>query len=81
MTRTTIAYLLAGTGIVLIGTALGRNLGLTQFAAVGVGMVPALLFAYPLMKRRYRGQLSLTVWILTVVGIALTATLLNFIIA
>ncbi|HEX8129780.1 MAG TPA: hypothetical protein VF527_11820 [Pyrinomonadaceae bacterium] len=80
MTKATIPYLLAGIGVLLIGTGLGRNLGLTQFASVGIGLVPALLLAYPLMKRWYRGHLSFTVWILTVAGSAIAATLINFVI-
>jgi hypothetical protein len=81
MMKAMIVYLVAGIGVLLVGTALGRNLGLTQFASVGVGLVPALLLAYPLMKRRYRGHLSFMVWILVVAGIAVAATLINSVIA
>jgi hypothetical protein len=59
------------------GIALGRQLGFSLFASVGAGLVPALLVAFPLMKQWSGRQLSFRQWVMTVVMITGTATLLH----
>lgn len=74
------AYLMLGVGAVFSGTALGRYLGLSQFASVGVGLVPALLLLFPVMRQLYGGRLNLTWWLLTVAGIVTTGMLIHLIV-
>lgn len=59
-----------------LGILLGRYVGFSQFAAVGVGLIPAMLLAFPLMKRWYGGRLSFTEWALTIAGMVVAATLI-----
>ena len=63
-----------------LGILLGRYLGLSQFAAVGVGLIPALLLAFPLMKQWYGGRLSFKVWLVTVAGIVIAGALVNLLV-
>lgn len=68
--------LLIGMVVLFSGVALGRRAGLSQFFAVGVGLVPALLLVFPLVKRMQGSKLSFAQWSLTVGGVALAATLI-----
>ena len=81
MSRSLIAAsLIAGICFLLGGIALGRYFGLSLFNSVGLGLIPALLLAYPLMKW-YRSSLSFTSWVLVIATIAIVATLINMLVA
>jgi hypothetical protein len=78
VSRTTTAfYLLAAACVLFGGTALGRHLGLGQVAAVGVGLLPALLLAFPLVRRLYRSRLSFQGWALVVFVMSAAALLIG----
>ena len=53
-----------------LGIFLGRALGLSQFAAVGLGLVPAMLLAFPVIRHWYGGRLSFKLWLLIIAGIS-----------
>ncbi|HEX8495430.1 MAG TPA: hypothetical protein VF658_21645 [Pyrinomonadaceae bacterium] len=81
MSRSLIAAsLIAGICFLSGGIALGRHFGLSLFNAVGLGLLPALLLAYPLMKWWYHNRLSFTSWVLAVATIAIAATLINMLV-
>ncbi len=78
MSKTTTAlYLLAAVCVLFGGTALGRHLGLGQVAAVGLGLVPALLLAFPLVRRLYSSRLSFPKWALVVAFMSAAALLIG----
>jgi len=69
-------------GIVLLaiivefgGILIGRYLGMSQFASVSVGLIPALLLAFPVV--RLYGRFSFTQWMLTILCIVVFAKLVN----
>lgn len=74
---TTALNLLAAVCVLFGGTALGRYLGLGQVAAVGVGLLPALLLAFPLVRRLYRSRLSFQAWALVVAVMSAAALLIG----
>lgn len=59
---------------------LGRYFGLSQFAAVGVGLVLAMLLVFPIMRYWYGGRLSFNLWLLIVAGIIIAGTLVHLVI-
>jgi hypothetical protein len=63
-----------------LGILLGRSFGLSQFAAVGVGLVPAMLLAFPVIRHWFGGRLSFKLWLLIVVGIIVAGTLMHLVI-
>jgi len=63
-----------------LGILLGRSFGLSQFAAVGVGLVPAMLLAFPFIRHWFGGRLSFKLWLLIVVGIIVAGTLMHLVI-
>ena len=63
-----------------LGIFLGRAFGLSQFAAVGIGLVPAMLLAFPAIKHWYGGRLSLKLWLLIIAGIIIAGTLVHLVI-
>lgn len=65
----------------LCGIAVGHYLGLSQFASVGVGLVPALLVAFPLMKWWNRSHLSFAQWSITVGMMTAMAVLIHLVIS
>jgi hypothetical protein len=73
----TAVYLLAAACVLFGGAALGRHFGLGQVAAVGVGLVPALLLAFPLVTRLYNSRLSFPKWALVVVFMSAAALLIG----
>ncbi|HEX8722707.1 MAG TPA: hypothetical protein VF736_18970 [Pyrinomonadaceae bacterium] len=73
----TFFYLLAAVAVLFGGAALGGRMGLPQVAAVGVGLLPALLLAFPLVRRLYRDRLSFPVWALVVAAMSAVAMLLG----
>lgn len=78
MSKTTVAiYLLAAAGVLFGGAALGGYAGLPQVAAVGVGLLPALLLAFPLVRRLYRNRLSFGQWALVVVVMSAAAVVVG----
>lgn len=78
---TAFVYLAAAAVVLFGGTALGRNFGLSQFASVGVGLVPALLLAYPLARRASGSRLGFATWLLVVACMTAAATLINTLVA
>lgn len=60
-----------------LGLFIGRQLGLSQFAAVGVGLVPALLLLFPVIKRWGGERLSFGLWLLVVAGILIGGMLVH----
>ncbi len=58
-----------------------RYLGLSQFASVGAGLVPALLLAFPVIKWWSGGNFSFTQWSLTIGVMVIVATLIHFVIS
>lgn len=78
MSKTTVTvYLLAAVFVLFGGTALGRHLGLGQVAAVGVGLLPALLLSFPLVRLLYRDRFSFPKWALVVAVMSATALLIG----
>lgn len=71
-----IAAVVAG----LLGIFLGRSFGLSQFAAVGIGLVPAMLLVFPIIRHWYGGRLSLKLWLLIMAGIIVAGTLVHLVI-
>lgn len=69
--------LLAAICVLFGGTALGRHFGLGQVAAVGVGLPPALLLAFPLVRRLYGSRLGFPGWVLVVTVMSATALLIG----
>jgi len=63
-----------------LGIFLGRSFGLSQFAAVGIGLVPAMLLAFPLIRHWYGGRLSFKLWLLIIAGILIVGTLVHLVI-
>lgn len=63
--------------VMIIGFAVSRALHLSEFASFGVAVCPALLAAFPFLKR-WMPQISFTLWVLTVALIALFYWLLHF---
>jgi len=49
----------------IIGLALGRFLGLSQFATIALSAVPAMLVAFPFMKR-WMPKVTFKQWVFTV---------------
>lgn len=58
------------------GIFIGKRLGLSQFASVGIGLIAALLLVFPIV--RLYGRFSFTQWMLTLLFIVVIATLVNF---
>jgi hypothetical protein len=63
-----------------LGIFLGRFLGLSQFAAVGVGLVPAMVLAFPVVRHWYGGRLSFVLWLMIVAGIVIAGMLVHLMI-
>lgn len=63
-----------------LGIFLGRSLGLSQFTSVGIGLIPAMLLAFPVIRHWYGGRLSFKLWVLTVAGIITAGTLVHLVI-
>ena len=63
-----------------LGIFLGRFLGLSQSAAVGIGLVPALLLTFPVIRHWYGGRLSFKLWLLMVAGIVVAGMLIHLVI-
>ncbi len=64
----------------IAGVALGLRFGYSQFAAVSFGLLPAMLFLFPVMRERSGGKLTFGRWLATVFLIALFAAVFNNII-
>jgi hypothetical protein len=69
----------AALGIELFGIWAGTRLGLSQFYAVGVGFVPAMLVVFPVVRDISRRNLRFSSWGLTVTIICIAASLLHLI--
>lgn len=63
-----------------LGIFLGRYFGFSQFAAVGIGLVPAMLLAFPVIRHWYGGRLSFNFWLMIVAGIIIAGTLIHLVI-
>jgi len=63
-----------------LGIFLGRSFGLSQFAAVGIGLVPAMLLAFPAIKHWHGGRLTFKLWLLIMAGILIAGTLVHLVI-
>jgi hypothetical protein len=63
-----------------LGIFLGRSFGLSQFAAVGIGLVPALLLLFPVIRRWAGESLTFGRWLLIVAGILIAGTLVHLVI-
>ena len=63
-----------------LGIFLGRSFGLSQFAAVGIGLIPAMLLAFPVIRYWYGGRLSFNLWLLIVASSVVAGTLLHLVI-
>lgn len=74
VTAFTVSAILAG----ICGIAMGRQLGFSQFTSVGIGVLPALLVAFPIVKSY--GRLSFTQWAFTVACIGVAAALIHLVI-
>ncbi len=72
-----VLYLLAGVAVLFGGAALGGRMGLPQVAAVGAGLLPALLLAFPLVRRLYRSRLSFGQWAMVVVVMSAAAMIIG----
>ena len=75
-----VLLLFAMIGLEFIGILVGRYLGLSQSGAVGVGLLPALLVAFPLVKRRSGDGLNFGVWMIIAFGVVSTGALINYLI-
>ena len=62
----------------LVIIVIARYVGLSQFVSVGVGFVPTLLLAFPLIKRWNGGNLSFIQWTLAVCAMVVAAALIHF---
>jgi hypothetical protein len=60
-----------------LGIFLGRSFGLSQFASVGIGLVPAMLLAFPVIRHWYGGRLSFKLWLLIIAGILIAGALVH----
>ncbi len=70
--------------IELCGITLGRLLGYSQFTSVGIGLVPALLLLYPVMKQwhaHYGKRLTFSMRVFAVAIMTLAAVLIQRLIA
>ena len=63
-----------------IGIMVGRYLGLSQSQAVGIGLLPALLLAFPLVKRRYGDSLNFGLWIVIAFAVVTFGAVINYLI-
>lgn len=63
-----------------LSIVIGRYFGLSQFAAVGIGLIPAMLLAFPVIRYWYGGRLSFNLWLLIVASIVVAGTLLHLVI-
>jgi hypothetical protein len=68
---------LAAVVVDFLGLFLGRTFGLSPFASVGFGLVPALLILFPVFRWWYQGKLSFSVWLLTVGSLLVTSVLIH----
>jgi len=81
MTRTKILGLLILAIVAeFLGIFLGRLLGLSQFAAVGIAVVPAMMLAFPVIRHWYGGLVSFKLWLLIIAGMIITGTLVHLMI-
>lgn len=81
MRRTRIVGLLiAAVAAEFLGIFLGRSFGLSPFAAVGIGLVPAMLLVFPIIRHWYGGRLSFKLWVLMMAGIISAGTLVHLVI-
>jgi hypothetical protein len=81
MSTTKVIGLLIGTIVAeFLGIWLGRYLGLSQFAAVGVGLLPAMLLAFPVLREWMGGRLSFRIWLLITAGVLVAGTLIHLMI-
>lgn len=78
MSKRTTAFTVLAVIAGICGIATGRQLGFSQFTSVGIGVLPALLLAFPIVKSY--GRLSFTQWAFTVVCIGIAAALIHLVI-
>jgi len=61
------------------GVLLGRLLHFSEFASVGMGVVPSMLIAFPLMKHLTGDALTFKVWAFSV-GLGVLSTWLIYLV-
>ncbi|MDT5063737.1 MAG: hypothetical protein QOH63_4196 [Acidobacteriota bacterium] len=61
----------------LCGITIARGLGMSLFASVGVGLLPALILIYPAMRWWSRRRLSFAQWTMAVACIGVAAMLIR----
>ncbi|MFY9621299.1 MAG: hypothetical protein WAM70_06855 [Pyrinomonadaceae bacterium] len=74
-----VGLLIAAAAAEFLGIFLGRYFGLSQFAAVGIGLVPAMLLVFPIIRHWYGGRLSFRLWLLMMAGIIIAGTLVHLV--
>ncbi len=62
----------------ICGIVIGRYFGFSQFTSVGIGVLSALLLAFPVVKSH--GRLSFTQWAFTIVCVGIGAALIHLVI-
>jgi len=72
-----LALLALAIAVEFLGILVARYLAFSQFASVGIGLAPALLLIFPVIRHWYGGQLRFSVWLLTVAGITTAAVLIH----
>jgi hypothetical protein len=76
-----ISLLLGAIVIELLGITLAARLGLSQSVSVGVGVALGLLLVFPIMRFRYHGKLTFTVWASAVTGMVIAGLLIQRIVS
>ena len=78
MTNITLAFfLILAIAVEFLAIFIGDKLGFSQVWAVGLGMMPALLIIFPVMRQWYGGKLRFPVWVLTVIAITAAGILVH----
>ena len=75
-----VGLLIAAVAAGFLGILLGKYFGFSQFAAVGIGLIPAMLLAFPVIRHWYGGRLSFRLWLLIMAGILIAGTLVHLVI-
>lgn len=75
MTKTAnqVSASLGAAAVLIAGVWLGLRAGYSQFAAVSFGLLPALLFLYPVVRERSGGEMTFARWLGTLLFVAFIA--------